>query len=180
MGGLVLIYTFEGPMFAGKTSALVEAAQGLGEIKAFKPMLDNRYSKNDIVTHDGKVLKARAVKSPLRIDVKAPLFLDEVQFFDRIELALLVAFRQTAKLDTYLSFLDFYSNGEKTPPALMFDEYEKNNPAGIKRNKFLAVCKFCGANAPLTLRLADNKDNNFIGGAESYAPACVRCWAKIK
>lgn len=175
-----MIITFEGPMFAGKTSALVKTALAVkGE--AFKPVIDSRYDKRDIVTHDGQRIKAEAIDSLLPlIHKECPLFLDEAQFFDKIELAVLVAYRQTSKLETYLSFLDHYSSGEKTPIARMFDSYERANPHKIKRNVFLAVCKFCGANAPLTLRLADNKDTNFIGGAESYAPACVRCWAKIK
>ena len=176
-----MIYTFEGPMFAGKTSALVETAQGLGQIKAVKPILDNRYAKNAIVTHDGKQLKARAVRNILSlVSELRPVFMDEAQFFPQNDLCMLLAFRQTYGLDTYLSCLDYYSDGEKTPIARMFDDYEKNNPAGIKRNKFKAVCKFCGAPAPLTARLVKDETKELIGGAETYAPACARCWAKTK
>lgn len=165
-------------MFAGKTSALVEAALKVkGE--AFKPAIDSRYDKSDIVTHDGQRIKAEAIESLWPITNKdCPLFLDEAQFFDTIELAVLVAFRQTKKLDTYLSFLDYYSNGDRTPIARMFDKYVKNYPDKILRAGFWATCKFCGKAAGRTVRLADNKNNNFIGGAESYAPACSRCWVE--
>ena len=60
-----------GPMFSGKTEALIKRANELIKdnktICMFKPSIDNRYSKNYIVSHNNKKIKCHVVKSPQEI-----------------------------------------------------------------------------------------------------------------
>lgn len=80
-----------GPMFAGKTTHFIKRINELREegknVIIFKPVQDFRYSKNDVVTHDGISVKGLAVDEVYEIkdiidqedcDVLA---VDEVQFF---------------------------------------------------------------------------------------------------
>lgn len=87
-----------GPMFAGKTTALIRAieaavAEGARPVAIFKPSVDQRYVGDAIVSHDGQSWTARPVDrvaalldeiarvvgpSPRSVHV----FMDEVQFFD--------------------------------------------------------------------------------------------------
>lgn len=80
-----------GPMFAGKTTNFIKRitdlrAEGKNVI-VLKPIQDFRYSKNDVVTHDGISVKGLAIDEVYEIrelitdegcDVVA---VDEVQFF---------------------------------------------------------------------------------------------------
>ena len=86
--------TIVGAMFAGKTSELLKRIlwiehQGKKTI-VFKPLIDDRYSENNIVTHNDLSHKCFAIKnwddanknfdfSKTNVDT---VFLDEVQFMD--------------------------------------------------------------------------------------------------
>ena len=56
-----LLYVISGPMFAGKTSELLRlydrSIYGNQKSILVKPSLDNRYSDNEIATHDCKKRK---------------------------------------------------------------------------------------------------------------------------
>lgn len=95
------ITTITGPMFSGKTTELLRLKSREEIAKrhsfVFKPDLDNRYSKKEIVNHNGIKEEAVVVKNSLEIlkniedylssqrSKEVPLiniFIDEVQFFD--------------------------------------------------------------------------------------------------
>jgi len=87
-----------GPMFAGKTSALIARVRALAEEQGLpalivKPAMDTRYGADAVVTHDGVSWRAVPVSNAERIvDLVAVatrsahrpvhVFADEVQFFD--------------------------------------------------------------------------------------------------
>ena len=51
-----------GPMFAGKSEELIRRVRRLGYARkkyiVFKPTIDNRYSENEVVSHDKRSLKS--------------------------------------------------------------------------------------------------------------------------
>ena len=55
-----------GPMFAGKSEELIRRVRRLGFAKkkfiVFKPTIDNRYSENEVVSHDKRSLKSIKLK----------------------------------------------------------------------------------------------------------------------
>ena len=61
---------FTGPMFGSKTTRLIAIVDRFRyqnrNIIAFKPSLDERYSKSEICTHNGGTLPAIVVKSGRR------------------------------------------------------------------------------------------------------------------
>ena len=58
---------FVGPMFSGKTSRLLATIDRFQyqnkRVAVFKPQMDERYSKTEIVTHNGKKIDAQLVKN---------------------------------------------------------------------------------------------------------------------
>src|SRR5699024_6388896 len=81
-----------GSMFSGKSEELIRrirrAQYGKQNIIVFKPMIDNRYSKETIMTHNGNSINAHPVKSLTDIIEKLTptidvVGIDEVQFFEK-------------------------------------------------------------------------------------------------
>lgn len=81
-----------GCMFCGKTEELIRlvhrAKIARKKVRVFKSVLDARYSKNNVVSHNLKDIEAIPVSSPADIDsLLTPedeiIAIDEVQFFDR-------------------------------------------------------------------------------------------------
>jgi thymidine kinase len=81
-------------MYSGKTSTLLSMVEiytlGRKNIKVFKPLIDNRYSTDHVVSHTGQKVLAVNVKSSAEVTraVEAEsgrldaVFIDEVNFFD--------------------------------------------------------------------------------------------------
>ena len=77
-------------MFSGKTEELIRrlnrARIARQRVEIFKPMIDTRYSAEDVVSHDAKAIRCTPVSSPGNIllmtgDVDV-IGIDEAQFFD--------------------------------------------------------------------------------------------------
>ena len=92
-GGFLEVIT--GPMFAGKTSELIKRierqAYAKRKVALFKPSIDDRYSRSDVVAHNGLRYEAfviptseegigRVVKITRREGYEV-IGVDEVQFF---------------------------------------------------------------------------------------------------
>jgi thymidine kinase len=80
-----------GSMFSGKTEELIRrlrrAKIAKQKVQIFKPVLDNRYAEEKVVSHDGQGLDAQAVEKSSGIldlieDDTTVVGVDEAQFFD--------------------------------------------------------------------------------------------------
>lgn len=183
MTGYLEIIT--GGMFSGKSSELIRrvkrAQYAKKRIQLFKPVIDTRYSDNEIVSHDRHSLAAENVVSIENIlqmvkpetDVVA---IDELHFFNpdqtiRTVEALIMSGKKVigAGLD-----MDFAGRPFGAMPYLMAiaDEVDK-----IK-----AICIRCGGKAYISQRLvngrpASSTDQQIeVGGVERYEARCRRCW----
>ena len=85
------IETVIGPMYSGKSEELIRrlkrAKIAKQNIVVFKPQIDDRYSKEDVVSHSGDSIKAIPISDSNQIydhiDEKTQVVgIDEVQFFD--------------------------------------------------------------------------------------------------
>ncbi|WBL31486.1 thymidine kinase [Candidatus Phytoplasma sacchari] len=91
-GNMGFIEVICGPMFAGKTTKLIEKIKLLQfnnfNFLVFKPIIDNRYSlKKELVTHDLITFPSLVLSHSKEIlkfveDKTNTLFIDEAQFFD--------------------------------------------------------------------------------------------------
>lgn len=84
------IEVITGPMYCGKSEELIRRLRRVEiarqKAHVFKPVIDNRYSNKDVVSHNGERIEAIPVNHPeeilQRIDKNTEVVgIDEVQFF---------------------------------------------------------------------------------------------------
>lgn len=169
-------------MFSGKSEELMRRlrrAQIAGyNVALFKPLVDDRYKKNKVVSHSGTAMPAHMVERVGALDLDTLGYdvvgIDEVQFLEGI---VEVVQRMTTRNQTVIvSGLDMTYRGEP------FGEMPILLAIAERIDKLDAVCHNCGANATLTQRLIDGKPASFdgptvqVGGLESYEARCSKCF----
>lgn len=181
MAGSLTVFT--GGMFAEKSTALIR--EGKRHIIAgrkvvfLKPEIDNRYSDDSVVTHDGTEHKAITIgvntkmnrEEYLQIRDSDVICIDECQFF-------------TSKLFDMIDAL-IYEGKQIYVAGLDLDRFGK--PFGIvpelmakaeQVKKFHAVCGFCGKDAWVTLGTENLTNNKQVNVSNDYIPACRTCAEK--
>ncbi|MFH1143758.1 MAG: thymidine kinase [Candidatus Eisenbacteria bacterium] len=166
-----------GSMFSGKTEELIRrlrrALIARQQVAIFKPVVDDRYAPDQLVTHDRIMIPSIPVRHPREIlertgDAQV-LGVDEVQFFDHDivdvcqELAAAGKRVIVAGLDTDYRGLPF----EPVPDLMAVAEYV---------TKVHAVCVICGNPAIRTQRVVRRGDRILVGGSDAYEPRCRRCF----
>ena len=176
---------FVGPMFGGKTSKLLSALdrykyQGKNII-AFKPNIDERYSKNKIVTHLGGKFPATNVKNGKEIldffiknkkESKNVVAVDEAFMIEGSGKAIQKIFEggNTVLVSSLQISSDFTS----------YKEIQHMMPFATKIEICPAVCSICGADAYYTEKIGGRSDHNIeVGGSEMYQPRCFNHFNKL-
>lgn len=167
-----------GPMFAGKTEELIRRIKRLQyankRFLVFKPSLDNRHSKTEIVSHDNNRFNTISVNNSQEIlkhlteDIEV-VVIDEVQFFDN-KIIKVIDNLANRDIRVIVGGLDLDFRGEPfgpMPQILAIAEYV---------TKLTAICVVSGAAATRTQRLINGKPAKYnepivlIGAEESYEP----------
>jgi len=177
------IEVITGPMFAGKTEELLRRVKRLEYAKqnivVFKPLIDNRYAENEVVSHNKNRTRSVNISQAKEIfeyvdketDVVA---IDEVQFLDE-EAVKICEFLADKGIRVIVSGLDREFRGEPfsfMPKLVAIAEYV---------TKLTAVCVRCGAPATRTQRIVNGKPAKYndpivlIGAEESYEARCRTC-----
>jgi thymidine kinase len=172
------IEVITGSMFSGKSEELIRrlrrAQIARQRVQIFKPLIDERYSQEHIVSHSDMRIDAELVERADEILEKLDhrtevIGIDEGQFFN---LTLVEVCNQLANsgkrvvvagLDTDYLGQPF----EPMPQLLAVAEYI---------TKTLAICMRCGSPANQTQRLVASKDRVVVGGAGAYEARCRRCF----
>lgn len=182
--GTLTVYA--GPMYAGKTTALIaELETSLEDGKSVfvvKPIIDDRYSAEDVVSHDGTSLKKETghtvkclglndvVDLEFLEDVDV-LLIDEAQFFKDLCYAYVPMYLEHG-IDVIAVGLDMDSEGKGfgSMPFLL----ERANVV----YKLSSICSVCGEEATRTFRkfTASSTSQVLIGGNETYEPRCLHHW----
>ena len=169
-----------GSMFSGKSEELIRrirrAQFARQEVKVFKPTIDNRYSEDAVVSHNGNSVIAIPVATPAEMfryistatDVVA---IDEVQFFsdDIIDVVQTLADHGYRVIAAGLD-QDFRGEPFGPVPALM--------AIAESVTKLQAVCTVCGSPASRTQRLINGVPASYddpvilVGASEAYEPRC--------
>lgn len=173
-----------GSMYSGKSTALLyhlkRAMIAKKEVVLFKPRIDDRYSKDEVVSHDGESLPAILLDSHKdilgQIGTAEVIGLDEVQFLD-VEVWRVVDILSLLGKTVFIAGLstDFMGQPFETSArvAMISDKIEK----------LTAVCVKCGEDAVWTQMVSDgvevtDGDRVQVGGLELYEPRCRRCFVK--
>jgi len=172
-----------GPMYSGKSEELMRRLRRVGYARKHailvKPAIDDRYSVNEVVSHEGQRMAARVVRNPEAILALATgcdvVGVDEGQFLDDslIEVCEQLVDRGIRVVIAGLD-LDYRREPFGPMPRLlaMADEVAK----------LKAVCHGCGESALYTQRLVDGNPAPFsgetvvIGGLDSYEARCRGCY----
>ena len=173
-----------GPMFSGKSEELLRrlkrAKIAKQKFKLFKPSIDNRYSKTQVVTHSGIVLDCIVINdsaslledvSVLDCDVDI-VAIDEAQFLDE-NLPNIVEFLVKLNKRVIVAGLDMDSNG------IPFGPMPYLLARAEKVTKVVAVCEVCGKDATHTYRREEAvKDTVLVGADDHYEARCRLHWTK--
>ncbi|MBM7585240.1 thymidine kinase [Bacillus pakistanensis] len=169
-----------GSMFSGKSEELIRRVRrsqfAKQEIAVFKPKLDNRYSEEEVVSHNGTSVIANPIESSRQIlnEVSASIdvvAIDEIQFFDD-EIIHVVQTLANRGYRVITAGLDQDFRGEPFGPM------PKLMAIAEQVTKLQAVCAVCGSPASRTQRLIDGEPACYddpiilVGASEAYEPRC--------
>jgi thymidine kinase len=166
-----------GPMFAGKTTSLIQIATQ-AEATVFKPAFDTRYAVAECVSHDGECIKAHAIASLKDIaevgDTKGPYCIDEAQFFDEDrydgdfvdDLETLLSHG----IDIYVVGLDLMANGKPFPVM------SRLLAMADSVSKISANCHICKGRATKTFRRDGSSLDIDLGADDLYEARCNQHW----
>jgi thymidine kinase len=178
------IEVIAGSMYAGKTEELLRRIRRIEyakkQILAFKPKIDNRYSNNEIVSHNNvrtnsiDISDAREIYHYFTYQVPYAIAIDEVQFFG----------------PEVISVCEDLANKGVRVIVAGLDKDFRGVPFGVMPEllaraeyvtKLDAICQVCGAPATRTQRLISGEPANYndpiilIGAKEQYEARCRHC-----
>ncbi len=177
-GNMGWIEVICGPMFSGKSEELIRllkrAEIARQRVQIFKPVIDTRYSADEIVSHSDLRIKSEVVKSAAQImDRLSPrtevIGIDEGNFMgpELVDVATRLADLGKrvliAGLDT-----DYLGRPFEPIPTLL--------ALAEQITKTLAICVRCGNPAKFTQRLIASDDLIVVGATGMYESRCRRCF----
>ncbi|PSS14332.1 Thymidine kinase [Actinidia chinensis var. chinensis] len=172
------IHVIVGPMFSGKTTALLRRIKSEGNsgrnVAMIKSSKDTRYAIDSVVTHDGAKFPCWALSNLLSFKQKFGaeaydkldmIGIDEAQFFDDL-------------YDFCCKAAD--CDGKTLIVAGLDGDYLRRSfgsvldiiPLADSITKLTARCELCSKRAFFTLRKTDETKTELIGGADVYMPVC--------
>lgn len=169
-----------GSMFSGKTEELIRrlkrAEFAQQKILLVKPTVDDRYHKENVVSHQGTSFNAISVKDASEVlaiwKKEKVVAIDEAQFFDEGIVEVCTALAKKG-VRVIIAGLDMDFQGVPfgpMPQLLSIAEYV---------TKVHAICLSCGNLAQFSHRTIGHKEQVMVGAVEEYKPLCRSCYNKI-
>ena len=169
-----------GSMFSGKSEELIRRVRraeiARQRVAVFKPVVDNRYDRRQVASHDGARVEAVPVRASADIlahlsDGVTVAAVDEAQFLDEgiVEVAQRLAGRGVRVIVAGLD-MDFRGEPFGAMPRIM--------ALAETVDKLQAICMVCGAPASRTQRLVNGRPAAYtdpiilIGAQEAYEARC--------
>lgn len=169
-----------GSMFSGKTEELIRRIKRaqLANLtcETYKPIIDTRYSKDEIISHNKNSIKAIRITKASDIfqitDNPDVIAIDEVQFFDKDIVSVCKKLANTG-VRVIVSGLDMDFLGcpfGSMPQLLSIAE---------QITKIHAICMDCGNTANHSHRI-NNENQNIVelGASKNYKALCRACFNK--
>ena len=177
-GSMGWIEAICGPMFSGKSEELIRrlrrAAIARKRVQVFKPVIDDRYSPDEIVSHGEQRMKSETVGAAAeilgKIDWRTQVVgIDEANFLGPELLEVATRLADSGK-QVIVAGLDTDYLGRPFPPMPELLAMAESI------TKMLAICMRCGHPAKHTQRLVDNDQLIVVGAAGLYEARCRRCF----
>ena len=167
-----------GSMFSGKTEELIRllkrAQLAKQNVQVFKPKIDNRYSVDQVASHNRNMFHSHVITQAAEIfqfirPETHVVGIDEGQFFDQ-ELVDVVNQLAERGLRVVIAGLDMNYKGEPFHPMPELMAIAETV------QKLHAVCVVCGNAASRTQRVVDNESSILVGDDKSYEARCRNCF----
>lgn len=168
-----------GSMFSGKTEELIRrlkrARFAKQNVEIYKPIIDVRYSVDEVVSHDENTIRSTPVENSSNILLLSGnvdvIGIDEAQFFDRglVEVAVKLA---NLGIRVIIAGLDMDFKGVPfgpMPGLMAVADYV---------TKVHAICVRCGSIAQFSFRLSEKEQVVLLGEKDIYEPLCRSCYLK--
>jgi thymidine kinase len=163
-----------GPMFSGKTEELIRRVKraqiAKQRVQIFKPAIDVRYDKEDVVSHSSQAIKSEPVENAVDIlirlkDSTRVVAIDEIQFFDE-NIVTVVSKLAARGYRVICAGLDLDYRAQPFGPMgtllALADEVVKIH----------SICTVCGAPATRSQRLTSSKERVLLGETDAYEARC--------
>jgi thymidine kinase len=172
------IEVITGSMFSGKSEELIRrlrrAQIARQKVQIFKPILDDRFSEDHIVSHSDMRIASQNVSSSAELvrcvdEATEVVGIDEGQFFDADLPAACNALADQGRRVIVAGLDQDYLGRpfEPMPQLLAIAEYI---------TKTLAICVVCGEPANHTQRLVASSDRVLVGASGLYEARCRHCF----
>lgn len=177
-GNMGWIEVVVGPMFSGKSEELIRrlrrAEIARQRVQIFKPLIDQRYAANEIVSHSGLEIRSDNVRSAAEVMQKVEprtevIGIDEAQFLGDELVSVCTQLADMGKrvivagLDT-----DYLGRPFEPIPRLL--------AVAEEITKLLAICVRCGNPAVHTQRMVASEELIVVGAQGMYEARCRRCF----
>ena len=177
-GNIGWIEAICGPMFSGKSEELMRrlrrAMIARKRVQVFKPVIDTRYSEDEIVSHTEMRMKSEPIGKVSdilkQLDWRTQVVgIDEANFLgpELVEVATQLA---DSGKQVIVAGLDTDYMGRPFPPMPDLLTLAESI------TKTLAICVRCGNPAKHTQRLVESSDLIVVGAAGLYEARCRRCF----
>ena len=170
-----------GPMFSSKSTTLLSFERRFRILKrnfvCINHSFDKRYNENGVIATHDKITSQNSHNvqcSSLNeldndyLNQFDCFLIDESQFFDNIN----IFAEKWANLGKTIVCAGLNSDFQKQP----FDNISKLIPVADKIIHLKSICEKCGEDAPFSKRIVNSDEKTLIGGIESYAPRCRKCF----
>jgi thymidine kinase len=167
-----------GPMFSGKSEELMRrlrrARIARKRVQVFKPLIDNRYSADEIVSHGDIRMKSEVVQGAAEMlkllnGRTQVVGVDEANFIG-IELVDVANQLADSGKQVIIAGLDTDFLGRPFAPVPELLAHAESI------TKTLAICMKCGNPAKHTQRLIESDDLIVVGAGGMYEARCRRCF----
>lgn len=178
LNGTGWVEVIVGSMFSGKSEELIRrlnrARIARQKVQVFKPMIDARYSVEEIASHSGQkhnskpVASTKDMLSQIEPDTQV-VGIDEGQFFD-MELIDAVNYLARSGKRVIIAGLDQDYTGkpfEPMPQLLSVAEFI---------TKTHAICVKCGGTANYSQRTVESDERVEVGASDKYEARCRKCF----
>lgn len=178
LNGIGWVEVIVGSMFSGKSEELIRrlnrARIARQKVQVFKPLIDARYSVEEIASHSGQKHISMPITSAVEILSQIEkgtqvVGIDEGQFFD---MDLIDAVNRMADdgIRVIVAGLDQDYTGkpfEPMPQLLSIAEFI---------TKTHAICVKCGSTANYSQRTVESEERVEVGAADKYEARCRQCF----
>lgn len=175
---------FTGPMFAGKTTALLHeraANEGQETQFVFTPDIDKRYEKEEVAihshNHERYPATALSTSEPefahlveIKLGRKTAVYLDEVQFYPSAQFVDQINRLLMEGVDIYLAGLDYDAFQKPFGPILSLKE------RADRYELITGTCDNCGEPSLYSYRKGNNHERVLVGSVDAYGACCGDCW----